>query len=95
MFGKKESQVASRPMGLYVIFDRASETSGPVQEAHNDAVASRMFRNAMQKVPYASDFQLLHVGFINHENNIIQPVTPRQVVITVDLEAEEDASHVQ
>lgn len=50
--------------GLYVIFDRVAEESGPVFEAVNKGIAIRNFRNLLEKVPdyQRQDYRLYQVG---------------------------------
>lgn len=50
--------------GLYVIYDRLAEKSGPVFEAVNDAVAARAARQMLQNVVDSDDYELMYIGNI-------------------------------
>lgn len=53
-------------MGLYVVFDRLAEESGPIFEAKTDGVALRSFKK-FTATGVSSEFQLLKLGIIDHE----------------------------
>lgn len=71
-------------MGLYVIFDRVAEDSGPIFEAINDGVAHRNYRQFMLKVsPVDQDAYVLYrVGVVNHGSMLVDAeATPVEIVI--------------
>ena len=75
-------------MNLYVIYDRVAQESGPVFEAKNDGIAVRQMRNVLSENPASKplEYQLLKVGTINHETNVI---TPLGVPLDVSFSLEE------
>lgn len=50
--------------GLYVIYDKLAEKSGPVFEAVNDAVAARAARQMLHNVVDSEDYELMYIGRI-------------------------------
>lgn len=78
-------------MNLYVIFDRVAEESGPVFEAKNDGTASRAARDLVVTAKGASpiEFQLLMLGTIDHEKNVINALPAPQDVHFMQTFAEE------
>lgn len=78
-------------MNLYVVFDRIARESSPVNEAKNDGVAWRMFKNMMKEKEAQgvnpAEYQLLHVGVIDHETNKIEPFVPSEVT-QISVEAD-------
>lgn len=65
-------------MGLYTIFDRLAEQSGPIFEAANDAVANRQYRSLMDgaQVGQPQEYQLLKIGYLEHDTCLLEPVSP-------------------
>ena len=61
-------------MGLYVIYDRLAEESGPVFEAANHAVANRQYRALLQRTAGVSpeEYKLFYVGKIDHSRSVIE-----------------------
>jgi hypothetical protein len=60
---------------LYVVHDLVAQESGPVFEAKNDEVAMRKFRKMItdqNNVIQPSDYQLLSLGEMDHETNIVE-----------------------
>jgi len=49
--------------GLYTIYDKVAQETGPLFEAKSDAVASRSARNLLSEVQNVDDFKLLRVGY--------------------------------
>ena len=49
--------------GLYTIYDKVAQETGPLFEAKSDAVASRSARNLLSEVQAVDDFKLLRVGY--------------------------------
>ena len=49
--------------GLYTIYDKVAEETGPLFEAKSDAVASRSARTLLAEVQTVDDFKLLRVGY--------------------------------
>ena len=49
--------------GLYTIYDKVAQETSNLFEAKSDAVASRIVRNLLSKVPSVDDFKLLRVGY--------------------------------
>lgn len=64
--------------GLYVIYDRLAEESGPVFEARNHAVAARMFQRTLEKVVAGerNEYKLLRVGSIDHATSEVFSESP-------------------
>lgn len=74
-------------MNLYVIYDRVAQESGPVFEAKNDGIAVRQMRNVLSENPASKplEYQLLNVGTIDHETNVITPIgTPLDVSFSLE-----------
>lgn len=67
--------------GLYVIFDRVAEISGPVVQAVNDGVARRYAINAIKTVPdYDRDaFVLYRVADIDTTTMEVTPSKPVEI----------------
>ena len=57
--------------GLYTIYDKVAQETGPIFEAKNDAVASRSARNLLSKSLSADDYKLLRVGFTDKSTGVI------------------------
>lgn len=73
-------------MNLYVIYDRVAEESGPVYEAKNDGVASRMYAEFLRKITARpEDYLLLRVGTIDHRTSLVtgEPVPVETVPAVV------------
>ena len=49
--------------GLYTIYDKVAQETGPLFEAKSDAVASRSARTLLAEVQAVDDFKLLRVGY--------------------------------
>ncbi len=66
---KKEEVKEVRIMGLYVVYDKLAEESGPVFEAKNDQVARRAYNQILgqNKVNSADEYALYKVGEIEKE----------------------------
>lgn len=58
-------------MKLYTIYDIGAEKTGPVFEAVNDVIATRMYRDMLKQVSEndQSDFVLLFLGTIDHSSH--------------------------
>lgn len=54
-------------MNLYTLFDRVAMEAGPLVECKNDTVAVRMALQSLQETSTPADFQLLKVGYYNHD----------------------------
>ena len=75
-------------MGLYTIFDRLAEQSGPVFEAANDAVANRQYKSLMDgaNVGQPQEYQLFKIGYLEHGTCVLEPISPAvDVTITAQL----------
>jgi len=57
--------------GLYTIYDKVAEETGPIFEAKSDAVASRSARNLLSEVSSVDDFKLLRVGYSDKTTGVI------------------------
>lgn len=81
-------------MRLYTIFDRVAQESGPSFEAKTDGVARRKYDLQLASSPYREDFELLCIGEIDHESNVLQGLVPYvvQVPAASDEEAGTDAA---
>lgn len=78
-------------MMLYVIYDKVACESGPIFEAKNDSVAFRDFTKVIQKDPInPADFELLRIGSIDHETNILSPEDPEPINLGIDLVLNEE-----
>lgn len=67
--------------GIFAVFDKLAEQTGPTFEARNEGVAIRAFRNLMKEnnLP-ESEFRLLKVGEIEREPIIIKGyATPEEI----------------
>lgn len=84
---------------LYVIYDRVAEESGPVFEATNDGIAHRRFKTLLAEQTHEwfdeNDYMMLHVGEIDKNTNLINPLPPREVITKISLlEDESNAESV-
>lgn len=70
---------------IYVVYDRVAEESGPVFEAKNDGVAIRQYLHLIKtKNMVPADFNLLHVGEIDHDVSVITAnPAPIEVILNV------------
>lgn len=66
--------------GIYSIYDRVAEDSGPVWPAKNDAVAIRNARIMLKEVR-ADEFRLYCVGSWDSEAVALEPCEKREVVL--------------
>ena len=57
--------------GLYTIYDKVAEETGPLFEAKSDAVASRSARTLLAEVQTVDDFKLLRVGYSDKTTGMI------------------------
>lgn len=57
--------------GLYTIYDKVAQETGPLFEAKSDAVASRSARNLLSDVASPDDFKLLRVGYSDKNTGVI------------------------
>lgn len=69
--------------GLYVIYDRVAEESGPCFDAVNRGIALRNFRNLMEKVPgyQKADYRLYQVAHYDARTMKIEAVDPPEEVL--------------
>lgn len=59
--------------GIYSVYDRVAELHGPVFEARNDGVATRVFKRVVAQAQRPADeYMLFHLGTINLENGQVQ-----------------------
>ena len=66
--------------GLYTIYDKVAQETGPLFEAKSDAVASRSARNLLSEVQNVDDFKLLRVGYSDKTTGKITcEVTPVEI----------------
>lgn len=74
-------------MGVYTIYDRLAEQSGPLFEAPNSAVANRQYKNLVMSSKVSPDeYRVLHIGDIDHDTSIITAyAVPEDVTIEVVL----------
>lgn len=72
-------------MGIYVVYDREAEESGPIFESKNDSVAIRNYKQVLDRTIYKAEFKLLCLGTINHETNKISLFPePREIIWNYD-----------
>ena len=74
--------------GLYTIYDKVAQETGPLFEAKSDAVASRSARNLLSEVQAVDDFKLLRVGYSNK-------TTGKITVETIPVEIDPYALEIQ
>ena len=67
--------------GLYTIYDKVAQETGPLFEAKSDAVASRSARNLLSEVSSPDDFKLLRVGYTDKSTGVI---TVEPVPVEID-----------
>jgi len=72
--------------GLYTIYDKVAEETGPLFEAKSDAVASRSARNLLAEVQAVDDFKLLRVGFTDKSTGVITIEIPPVEIDPFSLE---------
>lgn len=83
---------------IYVIYDRVAMESGPIFEARNDGVAFRQYSAVVQRAKGANaeEYQLLKLGEIDHDTNVISPCDAEEIYIGLQLiDQEEENSAVQ
>lgn len=73
--------------------DKVAQISGPVMEARNDGVALRYFDRYM-KEQNADDFELLYLGVIDHETDLIAACQPSVVTSNINTDLDEDILEV-
>ena len=58
---------------LYAVYDRVAEESGPIFDAKNDGTAARAARDLVMNAKGARphEYQLLKLGTIDHEKNVL------------------------
>ncbi|WNK15119.1 MAG: nonstructural protein [Microvirus sp.] len=69
-------------LGVYAIFDRLAEESGPLFTAKNDAVAVRSFRIATAESK-AEEHMLYIVGEYDTDQVSVSSVDKREIVVAV------------
>ena len=72
--------------GLYTIYDKVAEETGPLFEAKSDAVASRSARNLLAEVQAVDGFKLLRVGFTDKSTGVIAIEIPPVEIDPFSLE---------
>lgn len=63
----------SEKHGLYVIYDRIAQESGPVFSAKNDGVAIRSAVNLLIKAGEPSEYDLVKVALYSPETMVCEP----------------------
>lgn len=73
--------------GIYVIFDKVAEESGPMFEAVNDGIALRQACNILKPLPPSlhSDYQLVKIGEYDTKDMQIFVIPPEVIDFTVSL----------
>jgi len=74
---------------LYVLRDLIAECSGPIFEARNNGVAIRKYNELLKDNPYPAEYDLIHIGTINHETEKLTALDPTPVELTINTETEE------
>lgn len=71
-----------KPMGLYAIYDKVAEESGPIFTAVNEGVATRQAVQILRPLPphTRDDYCLMHVGHYDLKTCVITLQSPPQVV---------------
>lgn len=66
---------------LYTVYDCVAMDFGPIFESINDGVAVRNYKQMLKDNPYAQDFILYCVGYIQRNNSgfIINGISMEQV----------------
>lgn len=73
--------------GVYVIYDRIAEESGPMFEATNDGVALRQACNVLKPLPASllDDYQLVKIGEYDTKEMQVYVIPPVIIDYTVSL----------
>lgn len=66
-------------VGLYSIYDKIAQESGPVFQAKNDDVAVRAACSLLRSVDSCEDFVLYRVGRFDAENHMIDDSDVEQI----------------
>lgn len=70
-------------MNLYTVKDSVAEEFGPLFQAKNDGVATRMFLELLKQTKQPFEYKLFMVGQFDHDTGLIDPVSPEPVVLSL------------
>lgn len=73
---------------LYSVFDRVAQQFSPISEAVNDAVAYRMYKQALKDNPNREDYQVMFIGSFDNVKGVLSPVALPAVLEPGQLELE-------
>lgn len=73
-------------MQIYTIIDLLADSSGPLFEAKNDAVAYRSYLQTISKAYNPSDYQLVRVGYVERITGKCIIVPEMELVLIDDKE---------
>lgn len=78
-------------VGLYSVYDTLAERYGPVYQAVNDAVATRMYYDVMRsiQVEWRTEYELYCLGKYDLYNGVINP-NLRQIFVSLSSLKEEE-----
>lgn len=73
--------------GVYVIYDKVAEESGPMFEAVNDGIALRQACNVLKPLPntLVEDYQLVKIGEYDTKDMQIYVMPPQQIDFSLSL----------
>lgn len=73
--------------GIYVIYDKVAEESGPMFEAVNNGIALRMACNTLKPLPpqLCEDYQLVKIGEYDTKSMQIEIIPPEEISMEVSL----------
>jgi len=73
--------------GVYVIYDKIAEESGPMFEAVNDGIALRQACHVLKPLPptLVDDYQLVKIGEYDTKDMQIYVLPPQQIDFTISL----------
>lgn len=91
-----EEQPSSDDLGLYVIYDRVAEKSGPVFQSVNDQVAYRSYVRLIQESPHLNkdEYVLFRIGTFNERTMTIDAIIPKQQVFFKPLNTHKSVSQL-
>lgn len=74
-------------VGVYVIYDKVSELSGPMFEAINDAIAMRQAVNVLYPLPSSlrDDYDLVKIADYNPRTMQLELICPTVIDITLSM----------
>lgn len=73
--------------GVYVIYDKVAEESGPMFEAVNDGIALRQACNVLKPLPntLVEDYQLVKIGEYDTKDMQIYVIPPEEIDFSLSL----------